>query len=225
MNIQSPSRFAAFECIRIIIPGVYFVFIAFALIIAFELPLYLFESASAAALIFFTASLIAGLSFYAKETPKKRKAFLSNQPSMYILNRSREISAAKPLTEDEARRIYFYILNHHMPITVHDKIFFFGMIYHIMISIRRASFWFGLLGFAGLLLQIVLTSYMTPVSIAVVLLIWCIYLFNVRYNKADRKMQENYLDQIFWLEMNKEIVDVLITRRTQHSELNERNIS
>ncbi len=225
MNAHSSSRFATFEFFRIILPGIYFVFLSFILVVAFELPYYSFESLSIAILLFFTVSLVAGLSFYAKETPKKRKAFLSNQPSVYILNRSREISSAHPLTEDEARRIYFYILNHHMPITVHDKIFFFGMIYHIMISIRRTSFWFGLVGFAGLLIQLSMTSYMTPVSIVVVLLIWLVYLINVRYNKADRKMQENYLDQIFWLEMNNELVDQLIVRRTQMSGQHERTVS
>jgi hypothetical protein len=32
----------------------------------------------------------------------------------------------------------------------------------------------------------------------------------VKYNKADRKMQENYLDQIFWLRMNEDLLkDIL----------------
>ncbi|MBI2427242.1 MAG: hypothetical protein HYV29_00315 [Ignavibacteriales bacterium] len=218
MNNSTSSRFASFELLRIIIPGIYFTFLVLSLIIAFELPYFLFESPFIISVFFIVTSLLAGLSFYAKETPKKRKAFQANQPSLFILNRSREIASAKPLTDDESRRLYFYILNHHMPLTVHDKVFFFGMIYHIMINIRRTSFWFGILGFIGLIIQIVVTQYMTPVSIAAVLLIWLVYFLNVRYNKADRKMQENYLDQIFWLEMNKDIVDNMILQRTQSSE-------
>lgn len=214
MNSSTSSRFASFELLRIAVPGMYFTFLIFALIIAFELPYFLFESPFTSFLFFIVTSMLAGLSFYAKETPKKRKAFQSNQPSLFILNRSREISSARPLTEDEARRLYFYILNHHMPLAVHDKVFFFGMIYHIMINIRRTSFWFGILGFVGLIAEIVLTQYMTPVSIISVLLIWLVYFINVRYNKADRKMQENYLDQIFWLEMNKDIVERMILQRT-----------
>ncbi|MEW5799474.1 MAG: hypothetical protein AB1728_10775 [Bacteroidota bacterium] len=217
MNASTSSRFASFELLRIVIPGIYFTFLVFVLIIAFELPYFLFESPFISSVFFVVTSLLAGLSFYAKETPKKRKAFQANQPSLFILDRSREISSATPLTEDEARRLYFYILNHHMPLTVHDKVFFFGMIYHIMINIRRTSFWFGILGFIGLVVQIVLTHYMTPVSIVAVLLIWLVYFLNVRYNKADRKMQENYLDQIFWLEMNKDIVERMILQRTKSS--------
>ena len=38
-------------------------------------------------------------------------------------------------------------------------------------------------------------------------------MLNVRYNKADRKMQENFQDQIFWLEMNQSAVDELIVER------------
>ena len=211
----SSSRFSTFEIFRIIIPGVYSITLAMLLVVAFEIPYVFFDSTGFMALLFITATVVAGLSFYSKETSKKRKAFLSNQPSTYILERSRRISAQRPLTSDEARRLYFYILNHHMPLTIHDKIFFFGMIYHIMVNIRRTSFWFGLAGTAGLILQIAMTRYMTPMSAAAVLAIWFVYFLNVRYNKADRKMQENYLDQIFWLEMNTDIVDRLIQTRVQ----------
>lgn len=197
------------------IPGIYCITLAVLLAVAFEIPFFLLDAAGIAPVLFFTAAVVAGLSFYAKETSKKRKAFLANQPSTYLLERSRRISAQRPLTPDEARRLYFYILNHHMPMSIHDKIFFFGMIYHIMISIRRTSFWFGLAGTAGLLVQIALTRYMTPFSATAVLAIWFVYFLNVRYNKADRKMQENYLDQIFWLEMNGETVDRLILSRVQ----------
>ena len=225
MNTSYSSRFSTFELFRIIIPGVYSTFLLSLLAISFEVPVYIFESTGLGVFFITLISLIAGLSFYAKETPKRRKAFKSNQPSIFILNRSRELTSSTPLTEDDARRIYFYILNHHMPVTVHDKIFFFGMIYHIFISIRRTSFWCGIIGFTGLLIQIALTSYLTPLSIISVLFIWVVYAINVRYNKADRKMQENYLDQIFWLEMNKDIVDKLIIHRVAASSDNERNLS
>ncbi|MDD8016946.1 MAG: hypothetical protein PHP42_01105 [Bacteroidota bacterium] len=209
------SRFSTFELLRIFIPGMYLVSIVFLLLTSFEIPAHFYGYLYTSAFGFIIASIIAGLSFYAKETSKKRKAFQINQPSTYILQRSREISTLKPLTEDEARRLYFFILNHEMPMTVHDKVFFFGMIYHIMINIRRTSFWFGLLGFCGLLIQIVLRGNISPSAITGVGLIWIIYGLNVRYNKADRKMQENYQDQIFWLEMNKERVDTLILQRTK----------
>jgi hypothetical protein len=44
------------------------------------------------------------------------------------------------------------------------------------------------------------------------ILIWLIYLLNVKYNKADRKMQENYQDQIFWLQMNEELIQDLFRK-------------
>jgi hypothetical protein len=34
----------------------------------------------------------------------------------------------------------------------------------------------------------------------------------VRYNKADRKMQENYKDQIYWLEVNNDLVETLLRK-------------
>jgi hypothetical protein len=214
--IRPPTQFALFEILRIIIPGAYFILLAFALSLVFGISLQPFTSWEFGIPFFALASIIAGLSFYSKETPKKRKAFQENQPSLYILNRSREISAAQPLTEDEARRLYFYILNHLMPVTVHDKIFFFGMIYHVMINIRRTSFWYGITGIAGIVLQIALTGQTALPTVTTIGVIWMVYAMNVRHNKADRKMQENYQDQIFWLEMNTATVDALVMQRTKH---------
>ncbi len=213
MNTISASRFATFELLRIIIPGSYSVFLILALCVAFSVSLGSYCSWEFGLPLFVLSSLVAGLSFYSKETPKKRKAFQTNQPSIYILERSKELSLVKPLTEDEARRLYFYILNHNIPITMHDKVFFFGMIYHIMINIRRTSFWFGLLGIIALSIQISVIQQTNMIAVSTVFLIWLVYGLNVRYNKADRKMQENYHDQIFWLEMNKETVDSLIRKR------------
>ena len=209
------TRFSTFEIIRIVVPGAYCVFLTWAFCIGFGIDLLSIIGREFGLLLFILGSITVGLSFYARETPKKRKAFLSNQPSIYILDRSREISAAHPLTEDEARRLYFYILNQHIPPTVHDKIFFFGMIYNIMITIRRTSFWFGLAGIGALIIQIAITHQTTLAAVLVISTIWVIYVLNVRHNKADRKMQENYQDQIFWLEMNRDIVDALITQRTK----------
>ncbi|MFA6438983.1 MAG: hypothetical protein WCX28_06740 [Bacteriovoracaceae bacterium] len=214
---SSSTRFAVFEILRIIIPGAYFIFLAYTMFVAFGVGLQPFATWEFGIPFFMLASIIAGLSFYSKETPKRRKAFQENQPSLYILDRSREIAAARPLTEDEARRLYFYILNHLMPVTVHDKIFFFGMIYHVMINIRRTSFWFGIAGIAGLIVHIALFGQTTIYAVSAIGTIWLVYALNVRHNKADRKMQENYQDQIFWLEMNKQTVDTLILQRTQLS--------
>ncbi|MDP1678378.1 MAG: hypothetical protein Q8L88_16090 [Bacteroidota bacterium] len=209
----SASRFASFELIRIIVPGSYSILLMFALYHAFNMSVWPFVSLEFGLPLFILGSIVAGLSFYSKETPKKRKAFQTNQPSMYILDRSRKLLPADPLTEDEARRLYFYILNHNIPITMHDKVFFFGMIYHIMINIRRTSFWFGVIGIIGVIIQIAVLQQTNITAVSTVLIIWLVYALNVRYNKADRKMQENYQDQIFWLEMNKEIVDILIHKR------------
>jgi hypothetical protein len=213
MNTSTSSRFASFELLRIIVPGSYSIFLIFALINAFKISLWPYISLEFGVPLFILGSIVAGLSFYSKETPKKRKAFQTNQPSIYLLDRSKELFPANPLTEDEARRLYFFILNHNIPMTMHDKVFFFGMIYHIMINIRRTSFWFGIFGIIALVIQIAGTQHTNMIAATTVFIIWLIYGLNVRYNKADRKMQENYQDQIFWLEMNTEIVDSLIRKR------------
>jgi hypothetical protein len=151
---------------------------------------------------------------YAKETTKRRRAFIENQPSAFLQNTVRHFSATSILDETEARQLYFYILNHFIPPAFHEKVFFFGTVYHIMNQIRRTSFWFALL-------SILCFAFQTAFGIALVdqqelisfcLLVGLIYLLNVKYNKADRKMQENYQDQIFWLQMNREIIKNLFEK-------------
>ena len=214
MSTTITSRFGSFELLRIFIPGTYLMFIIFLYCYTFEIPLPFFGFPELFFLIYLIGSFLAGLTLYAKETPKKRKAFQANQPSIFILERSRILTPSTPLSDADARRLYFYILNHEMPIVVHDKIFFFGMIYTVMANIRRTSFWFGILGIAALIVQYVLRPLCSIEALISVISVWVVYTINVTYNKADRKMQENFFDQIFWLEMNIDKVDALIQQRT-----------
>ena len=213
------SSFGGYEATRVLVPGLYFA----------TLLLFLFWSGlaphlSSAALdgfplilLFVVVTIVSGLTLYAKETTKRRKAFLDNQPSLYLKNKARAMPALPALEDGDARRLYFFILNNHVPATFHEKIFVFGTIYHIMTQIRRTSFWFAVSS-TGFTLYQLSTGRTLPELQALVFFtvaVWLVYLLNVRYNKADRKMQENYQDQIFWLEVNKETVDRLITQRTQ----------
>ncbi|MGA9406942.1 MAG: hypothetical protein WBW71_07400 [Bacteroidota bacterium] len=214
MKENSPgTQFGWYEILRILIPGFYFIFVSYVYAAAFALSIYPFDTWEIGIPTFFIGGLLAGLTLYAKESPKKRKAFQSNQPSQFILERSRRVKDAPAMDENEARQLYFYILNNYMPSPAHEKIFFFGTIYHIMISIRRTSFGFGLVGFVLLAVDVTMKSHLVLLSVLPVALVWLIYAMNVRYNKADRKMQENYQDQIFWLLMNTKLVDDLIAQR------------
>lgn len=214
--MEGRSSFGTYEILRILIPGFYTMVVLVPFLEVFFPNVAQWAADTMGTFLFVTGgSLVAGVSLYVKESPKRRKAFLENQPSTYLLNRTRLLAESQPLNDGEAQRLYFYILNNHMPSAFHEKIFFFGTVYTVMINIRRVSFWFGLACLIGLGVHIAqgasLPDY--PEMILLTFLTWIIYGLNVRYNKADRKMQENYQDQIFWLEMNTEIVDSLIRKR------------
>ncbi len=206
-------HFGWYETLRILVPGYYFIFVSTVYAAAFSLSISPFNAWEIGVPAFLIGGLLAGLTLYAKESPKKRKAFQSNQPSQFILDRSRRVKDAPAMDEHEARQMYFYLLNHYIPQGFEEKIFFFGTIYHIMISIRRTSFAFGLAGLLLLAADVAAKSHVVLTSAVPVALVWIIYGMNVRYNKADRKMQENYQDQIFWLSMNTKLVDDLIAQR------------
>jgi membrane protein implicated in regulation of membrane protease activity len=210
---SSTTHFGWYEIVRIVVPGFYFIFLCYVYSAVFSFSIFPFDTWEIGVPTFLMGGLLAGLTLYAKESPKKRKAFQSNQPSQVILERSRRVKDAPAMDENDARRLYFYILNHYMPGAAHEKIFFFGTIYHVMISIRRTSFGFGLVGLIFLALEFTMKSHLVLASVFPVAVVWLIYALNVRYNKADRNMQENYQDQIFWLLMNTKLVDELIAQR------------
>jgi hypothetical protein len=208
--MTNSTSFGTYEALRILVPGFYVATLTF-----FFYRSYLSQllpantSVLSFVLLFVFLAIVSGFTLYAQETSKRRKAFLENQPSRYLSDKARTMKNMPLLDDDAARRLYFYILNNLMPATFHEKIFFFGTVYHIMSSLRRTSFWFALVASAAVTFEI---SHATPLAHQQALVlytvgVWLVYLLNVRYNKADRKMQENYQDQIFWLQMNNDVVE------------------
>ena len=216
MNQNSATTsFGLYEALRILVPGYYFTTLLMIFLQALTLnyiptiPRFSFW----AWFVFIT--LISGLSMYAQESAKLRRAFLHNQPSAFLQTKARISPDSTPLSDDEARRLYFYILNTFVPRTFHEKISYFGMVYHIMTQIRRSSLWFAAIASVAVVVKYLQGSQLqeleTLAGYAGVL--WVLYMLYARSNKADRKMQENYQDQIFWLEMNDEVVKDTLKRR------------
>jgi len=208
--------FGRYEWVRIFVPGFFFALLLELFFAAFLTRYVLFAPGPLLhVLVFLGVALTAGLTMYAKETPKRRRAFQENQPSQYLSAKARTMKSIELLDDTEARRLYFYILNNHIPPIFHEKIFFFGTVYHIMVQIRRTSFWYAVAGTLAVLFQ--LSSGMTladqqPLMVFTPV-IWILYVLNIRYNKADRQMQENYQDQIFWLQMNNDLVESTLRKR------------
>jgi hypothetical protein len=210
MDHQSSSTFGIYESVRILVPGFYFATLCLFAYWSFLLPYTgTLDSGLPRILLFVFIAVVSGLTMYAKETAKRRKAFLENQPSNFLKERSKLLKNTVLLDDTSARRLYFHILNTNVSPSFHDKIFFFGTIYHIMILLRRTTFWFAIAALAGIFIQLATSHPLADQAPSVVFAVsvWLIYLLNVRYNKADRKMQENYQDQILWLEMNQELVE------------------
>ncbi len=209
------TTFGIYEFFRIIIPGFYFTSLLFLLMHLFLNRFLTFEFTSIQLLLlFFLFLMTSSFTMYAKETTKRRKAFIENLPSSYIQQLARKMPTYPPLEEVEARQIYFYILNNYIPAVFHEKIFYFGSIYHIMIQTRRTSFWFALISILCIVIQLASGCLLIEMQglIMFSIFVWFIYLLNVRYNKADRKMQENYRDQIFWLQLNQSILNEVLNK-------------
>jgi hypothetical protein len=213
---QSTSSFGAYEAARILVPGYYFasLLMSFTWILAGAFERQIPVDGIQLLLIFVAVGLIAGLTLYAKESTKRRKAFQENQPSLYLKTKARSMADLPLMDETVARQLYFYILNNHVPPVFHEKIFYFGTIYHIMIQIRRTSLWFAVLATLTAVAYAISSPNGEPVTLMALFatIVWLVYVLNVRYNKADRKMQENYRDQIFWLEMNDDLVESLLRK-------------
>jgi hypothetical protein len=212
MNQSHSSSFGLYETARILIPGFYFTSLCAIFIFVFVSHYFPLPAEHGHHIVpFLFVMLISGLTMYAKETTKRRRAFAENQPSAFLQDTARRHSSTELLSEAEARQLYFYLLNNFIPAAFHEKIFFFGTVYHIMIQIRRTSFWFAILSVLCIAVQTATgTALMDQQGLILFcILVWLVYFLNVRYNKADRKMQENYQDQIFWLQMNEDIIKKL----------------
>ena len=213
---HSSSGFGVYEGLRILLPGFYCVTLAWLYgIVAFDLDFF-FTGSSVSSLLILISGSVAGLLLYATEGSKRRKAFRENQPSQHILELSRTVNVTPPIDEQEAQRLYFFILNSYMPVSFHQRIFFFGMVFHVLTTIRRVTLFYALSGCAilGIFVALGRPENVTTSLIGMILFLGFVYLVNARFNKADRKMQENYLDQIEWLTMNQRLVLYII----QHHE-------
>jgi putative effector of murein hydrolase LrgA (UPF0299 family) len=213
---HSSSGFGVYEGLRILLPGFYCVTLAWLYgIVAFDIDFF-FTGSSVSSLLILVSGSVAGLLLYATEGSKRRKAFRENQPSQHILELSRTVNVTPPIDEQEAQRLYFFILNSYMPAPFHQRIFFFGMVFHILTTIRRVTLLYTLAGCAilGTFAAVHRPEHITVSLIGLILFLGFIYLVNARFNKADRKMQENYQDQIQWLTMNQRLVLYII----QHHE-------
>lgn len=207
------TSFGSYEFVRMFLPGVYFglVSVLFLWVILPFFPWYYLDAFTTTVLFLFLA-FSSGLTMYLRETPKKRKAFMENQPSSVIQNMARTMKGVDVLSDDDARRLYFHLLNTAVPPVAHEKIFFFGTVYHIVVHVRRTTFWFAILGTAITAYQWAMYGSMTDVTFLALFsaVMWAMYGLNVRYNKSDRSMQENYQDQIVWLEMNRGLVEKML---------------
>jgi hypothetical protein len=214
--VNTTVSFGLYELFRIVVPGFYSTALTFLLYRAYVIR-YIPDALSpwVFALAFVLLTVVAGLTLYAKESTKRRKAFQENQPSRYLSNKARTMHDMPLLDEENARKVYFYILNNHIPPAFYEKIFYFGTVYHIMIQLRRTSFWFAMVSavFVAYELSRGLDVAQQQGLIVFTIGVWLMYLLNVRYNKADRKMQENYLDQIFWLEMHNDLVEDILRKQ------------
>ncbi|MCI0706638.1 MAG: hypothetical protein L0Y80_04020 [Ignavibacteriae bacterium] len=214
MNHTSSTAFGLYELFRILIPGFYFTALLYLFYVSYMhqfFPSHPGDAVIVFLFLFFT--VIAGLTLYAKETTKRRKAFSENQPSRYLSDKARTMKNMPLLDMKAARQLYLYLLNNHMAEPFHEKIFFFGTVYHIMTTIRRTSLWFSAVGAVAVGFEYAYCRTSLPDVQSLLLFVigvLLVYLLNVRYNKADRKMQENYQDQIFWLQMNNELVETTL---------------
>ncbi len=215
MTNTQTSSFGLYETNRILIPGFYFTSLALLFYLAFisHYTVFNFETLWQVIGILFLI-IVSGFTMYAKETTKRRRAFIENQPSAFLQEVSRRHSTVQALNETEARQLYLFILNNHISSTFHDKIFFFGTVYHIMIQIRRTSFLFAVFSIICVTIQSAMGINMADQQGLIVfcLFVCLIYLLNVKYNKADRNMQDNYQDQIFWLKMNEPLIKELLQK-------------
>lgn len=209
-NKNQQTFFSKYEFIKIILPGTYFIFLMILTTEIFDIYFFPFSEYQFIWPLILLGGTVVGLTLYSLDGSKKRRAFQLNQPSLYIQSRCKNILPNNPITEYEAEQLYFYLLNNFIPSVLHDKIFTFGMIFYVINTIRRITLWFciGSIILIGFSFDSIFGFFSYKGFF--VALLWVVYFINSTYNKADRKMQQNYEAQIMWLQMNHSIIDTTL---------------
>jgi hypothetical protein len=215
MRPSGRHSYGRYEAIRVLVPAFYLALLVLLFYWAYFSRAFSAELSPGQILAMVTfVVLAAAMSIYGKEVPKRRKAFATNQPSFHISTRARTMKDVPLLDDDEARRVYFYILNTYVPDSFQEKIFFFGTVYTVLITMRRITLWFAGLGTVAAIGEFTVGSVLAHEQGLMLLTtaLWIVYAMTVYYKKAERKMQENYQDQIFWLQMNDPVVKEVLDR-------------
>jgi hypothetical protein len=126
MNHSNASSFGLYEATRIVVPGFYFASLYSFFYYSVVTPYFPFpENHEILVIMYFSLIIVSGLTLYAKETTKRRRAFIENHPSAFLQQNARRASATEMLNDTEARQLYFYILNNFIPPAFYEKVFLF----------------------------------------------------------------------------------------------------
>jgi hypothetical protein len=232
MESISKLSFGINETLRIIVPG-YYLLAALSLYLHVICPKLLAESFPGS-FVAIVAGLILGLILYSFNHPNRRDAYKRGLPSAELMKRSKTLKGATALDKNQAKQLYFYILNNFMPQTFHEVVMVKGALYYCITYVREISASLALLG-----LLTAAVAYIHHCFHGVWAWSWCGFDFFVNgwricgmllyivvqfvtyvclwyhspneENRADAMLHGIYDDQIKWMEMNSPLVNDLIT--------------
>lgn len=234
MESVSKLSFGINETLRVIVPGYY-------LLAALSVYFHVICSKPLAesfpdSFVAIVAGLILGLILYSFNRPNRRDAYNRGLPSAELIERSKTLRGATALDKDQAKQLYFYILNNFMPQTFHEVVMVKGALYYCITYVREIS---ASLAFLGLLTAAVAYIHhcvrgawawswcgfdffgtgwrvcgILLYTIIQIVICFCLgYHSSKKENRADAMLRGIYDDQIKWIRMNALLVDDLITRQ------------
>jgi hypothetical protein len=236
MESVSKLSFGINETLRIIVPG-YYLLAALSLYLHVISPKLLVEGFPGS-FVAIVAGLILGLILYSFNHPNRRDAYKRGLPSAELIKRSKALATTDvpALNEDQARQLYFYILNNFMPQTFHEVVMVKGALYYCITYLREISASLALLGLLTAAVAYIHHCFqgvwawswcgfdyfvngwricgMLFYTIAQFVIYICLsYHSPAKENRADAMLHGIYDDQIKWMEMNSFLVDDLIIRQ------------
>jgi len=205
-----PGTFGVFETFRILIPG----YIA-ALCASWYIRLFIpsvtayLESSKLSAVTFAGFGLVAGLILYLHYIPHDTKSYRESQPSQYLLERAQQLGVG--MTAEEAKEIYFYLLNNYFPESFRERIFYYGNVYRVAQKTWLISIAFAVLAASTQICYCLLRSPNLHWKQQLVFLGILLLSFFLLFWRAEKHAIQILKGQIKWLQMRDKLVSSLLT--------------
>jgi hypothetical protein len=219
MESVTKASFGLLETLRVVLPGYYFSATGYVLLFVLGVAVGPLKEESLVSLVI---GLGVGFGLYSLNLPNKRAVYEKNQPSEHLQKLSHEMSRRLNRPEIDLKKFdavgtYLYVLNNYFPQTFHEVVMVRGALWYCMTYFGMISLFFSFLATVALALSYIpcISVHFAHLGSAAVFIVAELGLGILIFTtgRTDRMLQAVYKDQILWMDLNKRLLEYILSKR------------